>query len=92
MEQPALTAVSSSVPLRPVRGFRGCVRRCVETLRRVPREELSVAGRWIEDHAPLLMQEAFAFLSPAPRLPGPTVRAAQPDDLTSCRERGPRAA
>ncbi|MBQ4075114.1 MAG: hypothetical protein IJD39_07930 [Clostridia bacterium] len=44
-----------------------------ECIRRIPREDLSPAGLWLEDHARFLLEEAGALkarLRPAPRLPG----------------------
>ena len=68
-----LFSAASRARLRPDRGLLRRVRRAVAAARRIPREELSPAGVWIEDHARFLLEEADALrlaLRPAPRLPG----------------------
>ena len=63
----------SLIALLPPARISARIRRAHAACRRVPREELSPAGMWIEDHARFLLQEALRLreaLKNAPRLPG----------------------
>ena len=60
-------------PLRFPKGLIKKMHQAEECIRRIPREDLSPAGQWLEDHARFLLEEAGALkarLCPAPRLPG----------------------
>lgn len=60
--------------LRPPRRLLRSLRMAADAVRRIPREELSPAGMWVEDHARFLLGEADALrraLRAAPACPAP---------------------
>ena len=82
---PDVSSRFSRAPLRPDRAMPALIRKTEGALRAVPREELSPAGMWAEDHARLLMDEAEALirtLGRGKRLPG---AAGVPRLLTAAR-------
>lgn len=65
-------SAAGSARLRPPAGIAARIRKAVQVLRRIPREDVSPAGRWAEDHARLLLDAADALnrgLRFAPKLP-----------------------
>ena len=63
---------ASQAALRPLHGLCAKILRAGKAVRALPREELSPAGVWLEDHARFLAEEAEALrltLRSCPRLP-----------------------
>ena len=68
-DSPSFTGLAR---LRSPAGIAGRIRRAVQAAQRVPRQDVTPAGRWVEDHAGLLLDAADALgrdLRFAPRLP-----------------------
>ena len=68
-DSPSVTGLAR---LRSPAGIAGRIRRAVQAAQRVPRQDVTPAGRWVEDHAGLLLDAADALgrdLRFAPRLP-----------------------
>ncbi len=55
-------SVSGMARLRAPRGILRRIRRAERAVRRIPRDEVSPAGAWLEDHAGFLTEEAEALL------------------------------
>ena len=75
-----LSSFSGYMRLRPGPGLRDRVRRAAQAAADTPRDALSPAGIWIEDHARFLLDEAERLIRDtrfSPRLPacGGTPRA-----------------
>ena len=65
-------ATAGFARLRSPRGIEKQIRRAVQAVSRIPREDVSPAGQWVEDHARLLLDAAEAQtrqLRFAPKLP-----------------------
>ena len=65
-------ATAGFARLRSPRGIEKQIRRTIQAVSRVPREDVSPAGQWVEDHARLLLDAAEAQtrqLRFAPKLP-----------------------
>ncbi|MBR3106762.1 MAG: hypothetical protein IKH30_06190 [Clostridia bacterium] len=68
-EHPSITGYAR---LRPTAGLSGHIRRTLQAVSRVPREDVSPAGQWVEDHARLLLDTVDTLkrgLRFAPKLP-----------------------
>ncbi len=68
-----VNSISHKARLRCPKGLSDSIRKAREAVCSVPREELSPAGAWVEDHALFLLEEADALKRDArraPRLPG----------------------
>ncbi|MBR0407340.1 MAG: DUF3131 domain-containing protein [Clostridia bacterium] len=74
MQQKAIEhpSISGLARLRPPFGMARRIRRAVQAVQRVPREDASPAAQWVEDHARLLLDAADALARGvrfAPKLP-----------------------
>ena len=70
-----VNSISHKTRLRCPKGLTEHIRRAREAVCGIPREALSPAGAWLEDHALFLLEEADALkreIKRSPRLPGKT--------------------
>ena len=68
-----VNSISHTARLRCKKGLSDLIRKAREAVCSIPREYLSPAGAWVEDHALFLLEEADALkrdVQRAPRLPG----------------------
>lgn len=68
-----VNSISHKTRLRCPKGLTEHIRKAREAVCGIPREALSPAGAWLEDHALFLLEEADALkreIKRSPRLPG----------------------